>query len=347
MTVEQVLADRPVLHPVARAVRGVVASFVAGGEGEQPPFVPAEANVWAPFDAVVDDNPVNAAANTTALIADNSGTYPWTGVKAENVNALSGDGVIYTITATQFTIDTGEANVPGVDNSRVGVVRFDPVGYQGDIYLQVGSAEGTNRNIVPADCFIQFWAYQDEDWTQYQGRPFKFLYPTNNTWPSVNKMWRIDVYDGWGTNPLKFTLRDQETGVLYNPNDPQGYTGIGYQNLSEANGINRGVWSLVKMRIKTTHATNDNRFEVWRRTYGTLTWTKVAEYVSSDTPANRLPDQDFTWTIPAGEVGGHGGLRLITTFPASNDEPIGSKKLYLKDFSITDAEAKLPVYTDY
>jgi hypothetical protein len=103
---------------------------------------------------------------------------------------------------------------------------------------------------------------------------------------------------------------------------------LGQTNVGENLTPNR--WTLVKIHIDTS--TTSGSYEAWLKPLGG-SWVKVAEWIDGVTP-------DFSWIIPADDVGGHRVLRMPTTI---NDV---DSWIYLDDFAMATSEADLPVYSD-
>jgi hypothetical protein len=101
---------------------------------------------------------------------------------------------------------------------------------------------------------------------------------------------------------------------------------IGQTDLSENLTPNR--WTLVKIHYDTSDTSGT--FEAWMKPLNG-SWVKVAEWIDGVT-------SDFSWTIPADEVGGHRVFRMPTTI-----DDVDSW-IYLDDFAMATLEANLPGY---
>jgi hypothetical protein len=250
-----------------------------------------------------------------------------------------GNGYLYTVTS----IPGFSGTFPGTNSSRVLALEAKPVtlGGQTDFYLQFGS-ENTPE-MIPGNVWFQFWIYPQNHaasgQTSLRGNRNKFLYVTNDTYPSHSHKWMIEEkcnsgnplnqYDCPGVRPW-LTLR-QTDGVSHisytGPGSDDGNARsdeLGMQNTAETLVVNR--WTLVKMHLDTS--TTAGRWRVWLKPQGGQ-FVQVANWQHGV--------GGLVWTIPADVVGGHRMLRMPTTV---NDD----YWYYMDDFVMATTEGDLPVY---
>lgn len=270
----------------------------------------------------------------------------WHHVKAENTEG-SGKGYLYTVT----DIPGYRGTFPGVNSSSVLAMEARPVtlGFETDFYLQFGSGRVDNQ--LPADVWIQFWMYPahfGEQRSQFENR-FKFIYPCNGGYgcQENNIKWLNTIGHTTG-NPFWANRNARDTTELYIttldpfPNDTTSdfqYSGgpaydahkIGQTDILE--NITHNRWTLVRMHYDTSSSAAGGTFEAWLKPLGG-DWVKVANWVNG----SPVEGQNFTWTIPPGQEGGHRLFRMPTTV---NDHDFW---IYMDDFSIATSEANLPTY---
>jgi hypothetical protein len=267
----------------------------------------------------------------------------WSGVKSEPER---GNGYLYTVTS----IPGFSGSFPGTNSSRVLVIeaRAATMNGQPDFYLQLG-----NENVaetIPGNVWFQFWIYPQDYGSQRSLRSSrnKFLYVTNDNYPSHSHKWMIeekcgtgapnfDTPDGCPSARPWLTLRQTDGVSTINyagpgSDDPNARTDeLGMQNTQESLVTNR--WTLVKMHFDTS--TTAGRWQVWLKPQGG-NWVQTANWQHG---VNGL-----TWTIPSSQVGGHRMLRMPTT-AGGTVAPWYDYWYYMDDFVMATTEADLPVYS--
>ncbi|MEW8027766.1 MAG: PKD domain-containing protein [Candidatus Thiodiazotropha sp.] len=263
----------------------------------------------------------------------------WSHVKAVNITG-SHNGFLYTVDE----IPGYSGSFPGNDSNRVLAIEARPasMGSQTDFYLQFGD-ENLPAGSVPADVWFQFWIYPnyyddptdtDDQLSAYDGR-FKFIYPCKGGYPCAqeNLAWLYSLGHTTGepywantdNRELYMTTTDLRYADYQLAPDYNQFK-LGQTDVSENITPNR--WTLVKIHIDTS--TTSASYEGWVKPFGG-SWVKVAEWIDGVTP-------DFSWNIPAGDVGGHRVFRIPTTMDDFDSW------IYLDDFAMTASEADLPVY---
>ena len=216
---------------------------------------------------------------------------------------------------------------------------------QTDFYLQYGNESTPNK--IPGDVWIQFWIYPQDSGAQrsLHGTRNKFLYFSNDTYPSHSHKYMISL--GAGTyNPHNATPTGSPTSTpFFNLAAASGvsalvYSGpgadadrrdvLGHQDLGSALVPNR--WTLVKMHLDTS--TTAGLWQMWIKPLGGK-WRLVADW--------RHGVKGLSWLIPQQQVGGHRMLRMPTTVGAPTNQ-WHDYWLYLDDFAMATAEAALPIY---
>lgn len=277
-------------------------------------------------------------SNAAQLFVQNG----WSHAKTQQ--SSSGNGYLYTVTS----IPGFSGTFPGTDSSRVLAIEAKPATLQGqtDFYLQFGSDA---PETIPGNVWFQFWVYPQDYGTQrsLRGTRNKFLYMTNDTYPSHSHKWMIEekcstgapTYDqpnGCPSAQPWLTLRqtDGVSTISYTGpgSDDPDYRGdeLGMQNTAQTLVPNR--WTLVKMHFDTS--TTAGLWQVWLKPQGG-SWTQVANW--------RHGVGGLVWTIPAGSVGGHRALRMPTTV-GGTDSQWYDTWVYMDDFVMATSEADLPVY---
>lgn len=261
----------------------------------------------------------------------------WARVKAENITG-SHHGYLYTV----GQIPGYSGNFPGQNSNSVLAIESRPssMGGQTDFYLQFGD-ENAPLNTLPGDVWFQFWIYSNrygDQMSAYDGR-FKFIYPCNGPYPCqqgqikwLNTLGHTTGEPYWSSQPnselFVTTVDPYNTAIAYHLAPEWDQYKIGQTSLEDNIRPNR--WTLVKIHYDTS--TTSGTFEAWMKPLGGQ-WVKVAEWIDGQTP-------NFSWTIPAGSVGGHRVFRM----PSTIDGP--DSWLYMDDFAIATTEASLPVYGD-
>lgn len=269
--------------------------------------------------------------------------HGWSYVKAINNIYHSGyQGYLYTVDRIP-----GYSGVfPGRDSTRVLAIESKASIAQTDFYLQYGAENGSEENL-PGDVWFQFWIYPnhyddpndiEDQLSQYASRD-KFIYPCRTYYPCTegNMNWLFTLGHTtaepfWGnavgdTTQLFLTTVDPfDTMIDYQLAADWNRFKIGQTDLSENIVPNR--WTLVKLHFDTS--TSSGTYEAWLKPQGG-NWVKVAEWIDGVTP-------DFSWIIPAGQVGGHAIMRIPTTMSYYDSWT------YLDDFVIAASESDLPVY---
>jgi hypothetical protein len=213
-----------------------------------------------------------------------------------------------------------------------------------DVYLQLG--DGTTDDAIPADVWFRFWFFINHSADELSGveNRHKFLYPTNDAYPSHTCRWLTSMSAGsylphWEqpfgdpTGGEAYVIqRDNCVGTIaYEPSMwPDDYWKLGHTDASGHLAPNR--WQLLTIHYDTSDATS-GKFEVWIRPFGAET-TKVAEWIGGTTPG-------FSWTVPS--PGGHRSLRLFTTI-GWTDSDQNDAYYYLKHFAMATSESDLPSY---
>ncbi|MCU7806740.1 MAG: PKD domain-containing protein [Candidatus Thiodiazotropha sp. (ex Semelilucina semeliformis)] len=265
----------------------------------------------------------------------------WSRVKSENITG-SHNGYLYTVNQ----IPGYGGSFPGRNSTSVLAIEARPgsMGSQTDFYLQFGD-ENAPLNTVPGNVWFQFWMYsnryddptsQNDQLSAYDGR-FKFIYPCNGPYPC--QQGQINWLNCMGyTTGEPFWANQVNTEVFMTNIDPYN-TNVDYQLAPEWNQFKLGQtdvsenvtpnrWTLVKIHYDTS--TTSGTFEAWMKPLGGQ-WVKVAEWINGQTP-------NFSWTIPAGDVGGHRVFRMPTTMDDHDSW------MYIDDFAMATSEADLPVY---
>ena len=268
----------------------------------------------------------------------------WSGAKADNISG-SGKGYLYTTTS----IPGYSGPLPGRNSGRVLALEGRPStnNFQTDFYLQYGSHYA---NEIPGDVWFQFWMYinhyddptnQNDQMSRF-GRNGKLIYPTKDAYPTHSSLWIMGNSMN-SKEPLNHDLGDDSMDFFINAADienisytrPDNSTNwkIGQTNLNDRPLANR--WVLVKLHMDTS--TTSGKFEQWLKPMGGQ-WTKVTEWIDGVTP-------NFSWQIPAGDVGGHRTLRMPTTLNPCVDPNLSCDFwMYMDDFAIATSEDTLPVY---
>ena len=265
----------------------------------------------------------------------------WEHVKGENMPNNSGKGYLYTVTQ----IPGYNGTFPGRNSNSVLAMESlpDSLGFQTDYYLQFGN--GQVANAVPGDIWFQFWIYpnryddptnQNDQMSIFENR-FKFIYPCDGGYPCqdgnikwLNTLGFTTGEPFWAntdnTELFITTMDPYATEINYDLAPPYDAHKIGQTDVSENITPNR--WTLVKIHYDTS--TTSGTFEAWLKPMGG-SWVKVAEWIDGVTP-------NFSWDVPAGEVGGHRMFRMPTTVDDHDSW------IYMDDFAMATTEADLPVY---
>lgn len=304
------------------------------------PRADAEVVLFDTFDYAV----ARTEANTTAIPKFQAGG----GSNAKRMPTNTGAvGYLYTVSQAEMQATTGYSGpLPG-GGSRVLKMEVPPGTGQSDFYLEYSGG----ANAVPGNVWFQFWIYSNHYGSEQGGLVgrSKFLYPTNNGYPSSTDKW-LFILSSWtamprdtqpygGTTAGEFApiSRDNTVGTInYSAAaDSSNASKLGPNLVSGTQGfVQANRWTLVKVHYDTSVA-NRGVFEVWLRPYGG-SWTKTTEWIGGVTP-------NFTWTgFP---VGGHSAIRMPTTIPAASSAPntVGSY-YYMDDFVMATSEDSLPTY---
>jgi len=301
-------------------------------------IVPAGVTFYDSFEYTVDRNNSADPTGVNTLFTSQGG---WTRVKSINTTG-SHNGYMYTVNQ----IPGYSGSFPGRNSTSVLAIEARPgsLGSQTDFYLQYGD-ENAPANTVPGNVWFQFWIYsnryddptnQNDQMSAYDGR-FKFIYPCNGPYPCQSG--QINWLNCMGfTTGEPYWANEDNTQVFMTNIDPYN-TNVDYQLAPEWNQFKLGQtdvsenitpnrWTLVKIHYDTS--TTSGTFEAWMKPLG-QPWVKVAEWIDGQTP-------NFSWTIPASDVGGHRVFRMPTTMDGYDSW------MYLDDFAMATSEADLPVY---
>jgi hypothetical protein len=264
---------------------------------------------------------------------------------AKTQQSANARGYLHTVTS----IPGFSGTFPGTDSSRVLAIEAKPgtLGGQTDFYLQLGT-ENTPE-MIPGNVWFQFWVYPQNygSQTSLHGTRNKFLYVTNDMYPSHSHKWMIeekcnsgaptyDQPDGCPSIRPWLTLRqtDGVSTISYTGpgSDDPDYRGdeLGMQNTAESLVPNR--WTLVKMHFDTS--TTSGRWRVWLKRQG-------GQFVQVANWQNGVGG--LVWTIPSAQVGGHRMLRMPTTV-GGTDSQWHDYWIYMDDFVMATTEGELPVY---
>ncbi len=301
-------------------------------------IVPDGVIFYDDFDYAVSRNSADLATERAKFIANG-----WSGAKAVNLTG-SHAGYLYTVNR----IPGYSGGFPGRNSTRVLAFEAKPdtFGSQTDFYLQYGF----NGQTIPADVWFQFWMYinnyddptDQEDQMSRFGRKGKILYPTKSGYPSNNGLWMLGccatnygpLFDDVGDAATSMYMHLADLQYLqFNDGNTSSYK-VGQTDLSERFTPNH--WMLVKTHIDTS--TTSGKFEQWIKPMNG-NWTKTADWEDG-------VSADFSWQIPASEVGGHVAVRLGTTFNTCREDLTQQCNfwLYFDDFSMANSEDTLPVY---
>jgi hypothetical protein len=302
--------------------------------------IPAGVTHFDDFEYTLDRDSASDPTGVNNAFVNQGG---WSYVKAVNITG-SHNGYLYTVDA----IPGYSGSFPGNNSTRVLAIEARPgsMGSQTDFYLQYGGDSATT-DTVPANVWFQFWIYPNyyddpadinDQLSTYDGR-FKFIYPCKSTYPCTegNLNWLYTL--GYTTGEPHWANEDQRELYMTTVDPFNLY--IDYQLAPDYNQFKLGQtdvgenltpnrWTLVKIHIDTS--TTSGSYEAWLKPLGG-SWVKVAEWIDGETP-------DFSWIIPAEDVGGHRVLRMPTTI-----DDVDSW-LYLDDFAMAISEEDLPVYSD-
>ena len=265
----------------------------------------------------------------------------WSHAKTEQSGG--GNGYLHTVTS----IPGFSGTFPGTTSSRVLAIEAKPgtLNGQTDFYLQLGL--GNVPDYIPGNVWFQFWVYPQNSGSQtsLHGTRNKFLYVSNDTYPSHSHKWMVSE-TSYTYNPLnRFPSGDPSATFVWNLSSASGVSNLAYsgpgadpdsadmlgpQDLSTSMAPNR--WTLVKMHFDTS--TTAGRWRVWLKPQGG-NWAQVANWQHG---VNGL-----TWTIPAAQVGGHRMLRMPTTVGSPTNQ-WNDYWIYMDDFVMATLEDDLPVY---
>ena len=265
----------------------------------------------------------------------------WHGAKAVNISGSS-RGYLYTVDR----IPGYSGSLPGQNSTRALAIESRPIamGGQTDFYLQFGDINAST-DTVPGNVWFQFWIYsnryddpsnQSDQLSTYDSR-FKFIYPCRGNYPcqqgQINWLNTMGFSTGepyWSnsdnTELFITTVDPYNTMIDYQVAPDWDQFKIGQTNVSENIRPNR--WTLVKIHYDTS--TTRGTFEAWLKPLGGR-WTKVAEWIDGQT-------SNFSWVIPAQNVGGHRMFRMPTTIDDADSW------IYMDDFAMATTEEALPVY---
>jgi PKD repeat protein len=300
-------------------------------------IVPAGVTFFDDFEYTIDrDNSSDPTGIDNAFV--NQGG--WHRAKAVNITG-SHNGYLYTVD----DIPGYSGPFPGSNSAKVLAMEALPgsMGSQTDFYLQYG--DGNTPDTVPADVWFQFWIYSNyydapqdinDQLSTYENR-FKFIYPCNSSYPCtegnlkwLNTLGYTTAEPFWGNTDNRelfmTTIDPYANYINYHQAAPENRFKLGQTDLSENITPNR--WTLVKIHYDTSDTSGT--FEAWMKPLNG-SWVKVAEWIDGVT-------SDFSWTIPAGDVGGHRVFRMPTTV-----DDVDSW-IYLDDFAMATLEANLPGY---
>ena len=323
--------------PISRSAARVAGSIagrkaVSGGSSGNP-------LLFDGFDYEVGKTEENTTAEPKFIAAG------WAGCKRLPTNT-GAYGYLYTVTQAEMEATTGYTGpLPG-SGSRCLKMEVDEDTPQTDFWLQLYTGA---EDLIPADVWFQFWLYSPNygsETANLTGRQ-KFLYPSNNDYPSSSDKWLFvttaDSYAPYNAQPYGSKTSGEVTAVLrdfngstvwYSPaadnNDK-----LGPNLVSAANGYCSGnEWTLWKIHFDTS--TTSGKFELWMRPYGGE-WRKTHEWIDGVTA-----DLTFTVTDP----GGHRWLRMPSTFPGNAIPNVYGAQYYMDDFAMAASESDLPTYAD-
>ena len=304
------------------------------------PRADAELVLFDTFDYVVG----RTEANTTAIPKFQTGGWSSAKRMPTNTGAV---GYLYTVSQAEMQATTGYSGPMPGGGSRVLKMEVPPGTGQTDFWLNYSGG----ANTVPGNVWFQFWIYSNHYGSEQGGLVdrTKFLYPTNNGYPSSTDKW-LFVLSSWTAMPQDSRPYGVTTGGEFAPITRDSTVGtVNYSAAADSSNVSKlgpnlvsgtqglvqaNRWTLVKVHYDTSVA-NRGVFEVWLRPYGG-SWTKTTEWIGGVT-------RDFTWTgFPAG---GHSEFRMPTTIPAAANATnnVGSY-YYMDDFAMATSEDSLPVY---
>jgi hypothetical protein len=298
-------------------------------------IVPNGVTFYDDFDYIV-----NREGDTGTVFMDNG----WSGYKAEN---LTGSHAGYLYTVDQIPGYSGP--FPGRNSTQVLAIENASATFnsQSDFYLQYGNPDVANEQI-PGNVWFQFWLYPNyyddpnDQNDQLSGFDvgFKFIYPTNDPYPSQTEKWiwspgaasAEPYWDmiGDDINPsrdLYSRLGGTHSSKNYAYAESYNAWKLGHTDLSERIVHNR--WTLVKIHIDTSQSPGS--YEMWLKPLGGE-WVKVVEWIEGITDG-------FTWPISADQLGGHRAFRMPTTV-----NPNFNWWIYMDDFAMATSEEALPIY---
>ena len=281
------------------------------------------------------------------------GSGRWSGVKSQNA---TGKGLGYLYTTSRIPGYRGA--FPGRSSQRVLAMeaRAKTFNNQTDFYLQYGGSR-EKADTVPADVWFQFWIYpnyyddpqdQDDQLSGF-GDGFKFIYPsvdgnypTHPAWLfTLGRSSHVVLKDGntpffaeSAAHDLLLSL-PTESGAEIKTADPWNRWKLGQTSLDERILANR--WTLVRLHLDTS--TTAGRYEAWL-TPRDGKQVKVAEWLDGVTP-------DFSWRIPAKNVGGYRCFRIPTTIGSFGERAKDNQDcwIYLDDFAMASSQDALPTYS--
>lgn len=295
------------------------------------PRAEAELRLFDGFDYAVGRN----EANSTAIPKFQTGGWSHAKRMPTDPGAV---GYLYTVTQSEMQATTGYSGpLPGA-GSRVLKIEVPAGTGQTDFYLDYSGG----ADAVPGDAWFQFWLYSPHygSETANLGGRQKWLYPTNDGYPSHSDKWLLVTSD-WTAYPLDvstygsptngeltFVLRDMSVGtVSYSPESK-----LGPNVQSAANSyMQENQWTLIKIHLDTSNNAS-GKFEMWMRPYGGA-WRKTHEWIGGVTPG-------FNWS--GFGAGGHNQMRFPTTFPANNAPNTRGAYYYIDDFAMATSEDSLP-----
>jgi len=308
-------------------------------------FNPGNPLMFDGFDYAVGRTEANSTAQPTFI----SGAAPagsparvagWAGCKRLPTDTSS-YGYLYTVTQAEMQVTTGYTGpLPGA-GARCLKMEVPAGTPQTDFYL--------NHGAIPGNVWFQFWLYSPNygsETANMVGR-HKFIYPSNNAYPSSTCKWLFITSD-WTAKPyeaqpfgsptngrLCFNSRDNVVGTVnYSVGDPSNASKLG-PNLGTASDgfIAANQWTLVKVHYDTSNNAS-GVFEMWLRPYGGA-WRKIAEWIGGVTP-------NFTWS--GFGAGGHATFLMPSTIHGNNAPNDRGAQYYMDDFAIAASEADLPTY---
>lgn len=319
-------------------------SIVAGGGDPGSPLF------FDDFDYVVGRNDAQSAAEDVFQLNG------WNAAALSNGTGES-HGYLYTVT----TIDGFSGTLPGSSTRSLAMESYPNNGsdtsfLQADYWLQFGDEATGVQGDLPADIWIQYWIYLQDDAgsghvSTYPNRN-KFLYPVTTSHPGNSNPGEGAVTIGWlfimgaqGYESAFGPTNENYIGLQAYGADKDTTSGVPdpdnnlHQNLNSKR-IAANEWTLVKLHIDISGT--QGTYEAWLRAQDEPSFTKVAEWIGGVTT-------NFTWPTYAETRAGHRILRCPTTENANpGNNPArdgdGDHFKYLRDFAMATSEADLPTY---